>query len=317
MSWGAVILAAGQGKRLRTSLAKVLHQACGKPLVDWVLAAVQPLAPAKTVVVVGHLREQVAQHLAGAPVVLVVQDPPRGTGDAFRVALPALSGCRRALVLPGDAPLLSTASLAALCRLQHETGAACALATAVLPEGGAYGRVLRQEGRVVAIVEARDATPEQLAVREVNAGVYVFDLAAVTPYLAQLSTENSQGEYYITDLVAALVAAGKPVVALPLADPQEMLGVNTREELAQVSRILNQRVVRFWQENGVTVIHPETTWIEEGCQLGPDTVLEPGVVVRGASVLGARCRVGAWSVLERVRLGDDTQVPPLSYLRGS
>jgi len=317
MSLGVVILAAGQGKRLRTTLAKVLHEAHGKPLLDWVLAAARPLQPAKTVVVVGHLREQVIWHLAGSSADLVVQEPPRGTGDAFRVALPALEGCRRALVLPGDAPLLSTTTLRALCQHQEQTGASCVLLTAMLPNGGAYGRVLRENGKVVAIVEASDATPEQLAVGEVNAGVYVFDLPTVAPFLEQLGAENRQGEYYITGLIGALVAAGKPVVAVTLVDPQEMLGVNTRAELAQVSKILNQRVVRFWQDNGVTVLDPDSTWVEDGCQFGPDTVLEPGVVVRGASVVGARCRVGAYSVLEGAQIADDTWIPPLSYLRGS
>lgn len=316
MKLGAVVLAAGQGKRLKTDLAKVLHLAHGRPLLDWVLAAVAPLAPAKTVVVVGHRREHVEAFLAGRDVELVVQDPPAGTGDAVRVALPALAGCDLVLVLPGDAPLLTSESLQRLVALYQQEKAACALLSAVLPDGGPYGRVVRREGKVVGIVEARDATPELQAIREVNAGVYVFDVARVRPLLSELAPTNSQGEYYLTDVVGALVARGEPVVALCLQDPDEMLGVNTRGELAEVSKKLNARVVCFWQENGVTVLDPATTWIEAGCEIGRDTVLEPGVHLRGRCRLGEGCRVGAHSVLENMVLAAYSSVPPLTFLKG-
>ncbi|MFN3412720.1 MAG: NTP transferase domain-containing protein [Thermoanaerobaculum sp.] len=317
MKLGAVVLAAGQGKRLKTDLAKVLHLAHGRPLLQWVLEAVTPLAPAKTVVVVGHRKEQVEAFLSGQKVEIVVQDPPAGTGDAVRVALPALAGCELALVLPGDAPLLQSESLSRLVAMFQREKAACALLSAVLDEGGPYGRIVRQDGKVVAIVEARDASPEQLAIREVNAGVYVFDVAKIRPLLVALAPTNSQGEYYLTDVVAALVARGEKVVAMSLKDPEETLGVNTRGELAEVGKKLNARVVRFWQENGVTVLDPETTWIEAGCQIGRDTVLEAGVHLRGQCRLGERCRVGAHSVLEDVQLAPGTQVAPLTYMRGS
>lgn len=313
---GAVVLAAGQGKRLKTDVAKVLHEAHGRPLLQWVLEAVAPLAPAKTVVVVGHRREQVAAFLAGREVELVVQDPPAGTGDAVRVALPALAGCDLALVLPGDAPLLTSESVRRLLALYEREKAACALLSAVLADGGSYGRIVRREGKVVAIVEARDATPEQKNIREVNAGVYLFHVAKIRPLLVALAPTNSQGEYYLTDVVGALVAKGEKVVAMCLQDPEEMLGVNTRDELAAVSKKLNARVVRFWQENGVTVLDPETTWIEAGCQIGRDTVLEPGVHLRGQCRLGEGCRVGAHSVLEDVVLGPGSSVAPLTFLKG-
>jgi bifunctional UDP-N-acetylglucosamine pyrophosphorylase/glucosamine-1-phosphate N-acetyltransferase len=316
MSLGAVVLAAGQGKRLLSRRAKVLHQALGKPLLDWVLAALESLAPEKIVVVVGHLRQQVEEHLAGRCVELAVQDPPLGTGDAFRRALPFLPSCQRVLVVPGDAPLLTAQSLRQLVQLQEAEDAAAAVLTAVLPEGGSYGRVLRQGGQVVGIVEAADASPQELALREVNAGVYVFHRERVAPHLAHLSAENSQGEYYLTDLVGALVRAGEKVVALPLANPQEMLGVNTRQELAQVSRLLADRVVLRLQASGVTVLDPSTTWVEEDCQVGADTVLEPGVVLRAACQVGEGCWIGAYSVLEGVVVPAGTRVPPLSYRRG-
>ncbi len=316
MSLGVVVLAAGEGKRLKSRLPKVLHRALNKPLLDWVLAAVAPLPASTTVVVVGHRREEVVAHLAGRAVQVVVQDPPLGTGDAFRVALPALVGCQRALILPGDAPAITSATLLRLLQLQETEGAAAACLTAVLPDGGAYGRILRRHGRVVGIVEAKDATAEQLALREVNAGVYVFHLPAVAQELPRLSKENQQGEYYLTDVVAGLVRCGEKVVALTLGDWREMLGVNTRSELAHVSRLLADRVLTRWQEAGVTVLDPATTWIDDDCQLAADTVLEPGVILRAGTNLGEGCWIGAYSVLEGVSLPAGTCVPPLSYLKG-
>lgn len=316
MSFGVVVLAAGEGKRLKTDCPKVLHMALGKPLLDWVLEAAKPLAATKTVVVVGHLREKVMAHLKGRPVEVVVQDPPRGTGDAFRVALSALEDCHQVLVLPGDAPLLTTKTLQRLLAMQNRRHASGTVLTARLPQPGAYGRVLRKRGRLMAIVEAKDATPQQLAVKEVNAGVYVFQLPPVLPLVEGLSADNAQKEYYITDLVAALVARGEEVATVTLEDGREMLGVNTRLELAQVSRALADRILSFWQQQGVTIVDPQTTWVEDGCQIGRDTVLEPGVMVRSGSILREGCWVGAHSVLEGVHLSPGSRVPPLSYLRG-
>lgn len=290
--------------------------ALGKPLLDWVLQAAAPLGAEKTVVVVGHLRGKVMAHLEGQKVAVVIQDPPMGTGDAFRVALSALKGCHQVLVLPGDAPLLTTKTLQTLLAVHNQRWASGTVLTARLPEPGAYGRVLRNRGRLMAIVEAKDATPQQLAVKEVNAGVYVFQLSSILPLVASLSADNAQKEYYITDLVAALLAAGEKVTTMTLEDAREMLGVNTRAELAQVSRALGERILKFWQEQGVTILDPQTTWVEDGCQLGQDTILEPGVVVRSGSVLGEECWVGAHSVLEGVHLPPGSRVPPLSYLRG-
>ncbi len=315
MSLAAVVLAAGEGKRLATARAKVLHLAGGRALVDHVLAALAPLAPDRAVVVVGHLREQVAAHLGGRAA-LVVQDPPRGTGDAVAKALPLLPERGDALVLSGDVPLITVATLEALVALRASRGAAAALVTAVLADGGGYGRVVRDgNGDVTAIVEAGDADPEQLAIREVNAGTYVFDLEALRPAIAALTPDNAQGEFYLTDVIRNLVRSGQKVAGLRLADPTEMAGVNSRADLAEVHRLLNARVIGRLQAGGVTVLDPATTWVDEGCTAGRDTVLEPGVHLRGGCVLGERCRVGAGSVLEGVRLPDGGDVPPLTARR--
>lgn len=318
MNLGAVILAAGEGKRMRSGTAKVLHEAAGRPLLDHVLAAVAPLRPSPVVVVVGHLRDQVAAHLAGRRVDLAVQDPPRGTGDAVRCALPDLPEAGEVLVLSGDVPLLTTGTLEGLVRRRRAAGAAAVLASAVLPEGGAYGRVIREapNGPVQAVVEARDARPEQLAVTEVNSGTYLFDLLRLREALTALRAENAQGEYYLTDVVAILARAGHTVLAEPLADPFEMTGVNTRAELATVHRRLNTRIVAALQESGVTVLDPATTWVDADCRIGRDTVLEPGVHLRRGCVLGERCRVGAHAVVDGGNFPAGTVVPPLRHLSG-
>jgi bifunctional UDP-N-acetylglucosamine pyrophosphorylase/glucosamine-1-phosphate N-acetyltransferase len=313
----AVVLAAGEGKRMRSSRAKVLHEVGGRALVDHVLAALDPLHPSAVVVVVGHLRAQVEAHLAGRGVRLAVQEPPRGTGDALARALPLLPAGGDVIVLSGDVPLITPRTLSALVALRRTRGAAAALATAVLPEPGAYGRVIRESsGTVAAIVEARDATAEQREVREVNAGTYVFELAALGAALPALRPDNVQGELYLTDAVATLVAAGREVAALVLDDPAEMAGVNSRADLALVCSLLNARVLRALQEDGVTVLDPATTWVDPDCTVGRDTVLEAGVHLRGGCAVGGRCRIGAHSVLDGVTLAEGTTVAPLTLRTG-
>lgn len=314
MSLAAVVLAAGEGKRLKSNRAKVLHEAAGRPLVDHVLAALGPLAPDPVVVVIGHLREQIEHYLAARSCLLAVQDPPRGTGDAVACALPFLPEAGEALVVSGDTPLLLAASLRALVELRRERGAALSVTTAVLSDGGAYGRVVRDgDDNVVAIVEARDATEAQRRIKEVNAGSYAFDLAVLRTLLDQLQPDNSQGEYYLTDVVALAVARGLKVAGHQLEDGSEMAGVNTRAELAHVHKLLNQRVIARLQSEGVTVLDPASTWVEASCSVGRDVVLEPGVQLRGGCQVGEAARVGAHSVLDGVAVPGGTRVPPLTY----
>ena len=318
MSLAAVVLAAGEGKRLRSSRAKVLHEAAGRPLIDHVLGTVAGLAPEPMLVVVGHLREQVEHHLAGRGLSLVVQDPPRGTGDAVACALPSLPEHGEALVVSGDTPLLLPGSLRALVELRRERRAALAVTTAVLPDAGAYGRVVRDsDDNVVAIVEARDATEAQRRIKEVNAGSYAFDLQVLRTLLAELRPDNAQGEYYLTDVVALAVARGLKAAGLQLEDVTEMAGVNTRADLAHVHRLLNQRIIARLQNEGVTVLDPASTFVDATCTVGRDTVLEPGVHLRTSCHVGVGARVGAHSVLEGGSVPAGGTVPPLTFRRES
>jgi bifunctional UDP-N-acetylglucosamine pyrophosphorylase / glucosamine-1-phosphate N-acetyltransferase len=243
----AVLLAAGEGKRMRSDLAKVLHPLAGRPLLDHVLAACEDAGLPRAVVVVGARRDQVVAHLARRPpggmaVTWAVQDEQRGTGHALLCALPAIDAPgapREIVVLCGDAPLLRAGTVRELLALHRAGGAAATVLTADLPDPTGYGRVLRGPGgEVERIVEHRDATPEERAVREINSADYVFDLAAVRSALAEVTTDNEQGEYYLTDTIAILKARGDTVLACKAPDAREVLGVNTVEQLAEAEAAL-------------------------------------------------------------------------------
>ena len=319
LSWGVVVLAAGQGTRMRSRLPKVLHEVGGRPLIDHVLDVSLAFVPAERVVVVlGHGSDQVQRHLGGRGVATVLQEPQLGTGDALRVALenPAGRLGDAVIVLSGDVPLLGVRTVRSLARQVEEEGADAALLTAALDEPGGYGRVVRAaDGSVREVVEARDADPATLAVREVNAGVYAFRRRPVSRALAGLSPDNVQGEYYLTDVLGALRRQGLPVAAVTLDDPEEMHGVNTRADLARVARIANRRVLHALQDEGVTVLDPATTWVEAGCTVGQDVVLEPGVVVRRGASIGAEARIGAHSVIDGGIVSAGERVAPLSLRR--
>jgi len=329
-----VVLAAGEGTRMRSTLPKVLHEMAGRTLVGHTLAAAAPLGADTTLVVVGAGRDAVSAHLADiAPhAVPVVQAEQRGTGHAARVALeaaPEVDGT--VLVLPGDTPLLRTETLRRLVEEHQSSGAVATLLTAVLPDPTGYGRVLRRDGgAVAAIVEHRDATDEQRAVDEINTSVYAFEAGPLRDALTRLSTANAQGEEYLTDVVGLFVAAGLTVGAL-VADPVETAGVNDRVQLAAAHRAYNERLLVDWMRAGVTVVDPATTWVDAGVELAPDVVLRPGVQLHGRTAIARGAEVGPDCTLvdtvvgERARVtrahclgaavGPDAEVGPFAYLR--
>ena len=281
----AVLLAAGEGKRMRSALPKVMHPIGGVTLLGHAAAAVSALLPEHLAVVVGHGREQVSSEVEalgkqlGRPLVTAVQEQQLGTGHAVRCGLEALpSGLAGAVVVTyADVPLLDAGTLRTLLAEHASAGAAVTLLTAEFADPTGYGRVLRgPDGAVTGIVEQADATPEQRAIREVNSGVYAFDAAFLTAGLADLSGHNAQGELYLTDLVAAAVARGLPVRSVGCPDLWQVQGVNDRVQLAQVRAELNRRVLERWMLAGVTVVDPATTWVDVGVRLGRDVVLLPG-----------------------------------------
>jgi len=317
--WAVAILAAGQGTRMRSDLPKVLHLLAGRPLVDHVIDLALGIArPHDVVVVVGHQAEAVTSVVRERGVGEVLQEPQLGTGDALRVALEGLQNrpTDRILVLSGDVPLLRPETIHRLSGAVSD-GTAAALLSAELDEPGAYGRVVRDAGGMVReVVEARDADSNQLAIREVNAGVYAFDRGPLSEALAGLGTENAQKEYYLTDVAAALRARGLLVAGVRLDDPEEMQGVNTRADLARADRVLNRRVVNAFMDAGVSVRDPQTTWIDPRAVVGREVVIEPGVVVRGFCHIGEGALIGANCVLDDAAVGAGEVVPPLTYLTG-
>jgi len=291
-----LILAAGEGTRMRSSIPKVLHPIAGRPLVEHAVRAAAGLKPDNLVVVVGHGREAVSEHLEsvsdalGMTIGTAVQEEQNGTGHAVQCALDSLpSGLTgTVLVTYGDVPLLDTETLAALLSQHESTGAAVTILTAELDDPTGYGRVLRDEsGAVQAIVEHKDATAEQLAIKEINSGVYAFDAAVLADGLQRLSTDNAQGELYLTDVVGIARADGRRVSAMVVEDPWLTEGVNDRVQLAALGAELNRRIVQRWQRAGVTIVDPATTWLDVDVELGQDVVIEPNVQLKAGTTVGA------------------------------
>jgi bifunctional UDP-N-acetylglucosamine pyrophosphorylase/glucosamine-1-phosphate N-acetyltransferase len=317
MKLTTVILAAGEGKRMRSDLPKVLHTLCGKPLLHHVLEAAGRLGRHRTIVVVGHHGEAVAAALP-AHAVSVDQGEPRGTGHALlcvKKAYPSLKGT--VLVLSGDVPLLSHETLQEFLLFHQGERADFSLATAVLEDPKSYGRIVRDpSGNVTAIREATDAPPEILAIREVNAGIYALRWEKIAPLLDRLRSNNRQKEYYLTDLAAAALRRGMKVRPFPMRDAAEMLGVNSRGDLADLHRLLYQKKAQDLMARGVTLLDPSHTYIAPDVEVGRDTLIYPGVVVE-SSRIGARCRIYPGNVIQDTVLGDDCILNPHNIIEGS
>lgn len=316
-SLAAVVLAAGLGTRMRSRRPKHLHPLLGRRLVDWVVAAVRPLGPDPVVVVTSPETVPDLEGTFPEGVVLALQEQPRGTGDAAAAAAPALEGfAGDVLVLAGDSPLLSAGELERLLAAHRAEDAAATVLSFQPDEPGSYGRVLRDDaGGLRAIVEAGDASPEELAVREVSSSVYVFAADALWSGLARLDTDNSQGELYLTDAVRHLVDDGRTVGVYRAQDPRAGEGVNTRADLAAAGARLRDQIVSGHLEAGVTIVDPATTWIEPDVELEPDTTIHPFTVLRGRTVVRRGAEVGPHAVVVDADIGEGALVGPFCYLR--
>ena len=307
-----VILAAGKGTRLKSGLAKVLHRAGGRPLLETVIRACRPLKAAQTLVVVGHQAEEVGALAESLDAQTILQNPQRGTGHAMQIARRAMRrSAKLAVVLPGDAPLLRTQTLAALIDAHRRGEAAATILSAEVPDPGGYGRIVRDgEGRVLAIVEDSALAPEQRAIREINSAIYCFTLEKLWPCLAALRPENAHRELYLTDAIAMLRARNERVLAQIAPDANEVLGCNTRADLAGADRVLRERKAAELMAAGVTIYYPETVLIDPGVIAGPDTVIEAGVHLLGATRIGAGCWIRTGCVLHNMRVDDGAVVGP-------
>jgi bifunctional UDP-N-acetylglucosamine pyrophosphorylase/glucosamine-1-phosphate N-acetyltransferase len=314
-----VILAAGKGTRMRSSRPKVLHGLAGRPIIDHVLRTAEALRAESTTVVIGHGADDVRAALAGRPLSFVVQSPQLGTGHALLQAEPVLAGkSGTVLLLYGDVPLLQANTLSRLLDHHRARKAAATILTTDLSEPYGYGRIVRDpHGRVARIVEERDASGDERKITEINSGIYAFDLAPLFGSLQQLATDNSQGEYYLTDLVAMYRQRGLAVDTLNLDSPGELRGVNSRADLSELSAIVRQRRNHEVMLAGVTLEDPASTFIDADVRIGADTVLGPGVMLQGATQVGERCQIQAGTRITDSRLGNDVVVLDYSVILGS
>ena len=330
MSLHVIILAAGQGKRMMSDLPKVAHRAAGRSLIEWVLGAVAPLEPDSTVVVVGHGAEAVEPLLEGASAVL--QDEQLGTGHATQIALaalPPMADDDTVMVLYGDMPLMTTGLLAELSSRQPGTSALMVTARFADPSG--YGRVVRGAGGMVqAVVEHRDCTAEQLEIDEINAGAYSFDGGLLDSALKSIDNDNAQGELYLTDVIGILVGDGRRVEAV-MAPAEEVVGINSQDQLAEAARLLHQRRAAELAEQGVWILDPSTTYIDDTASVAPGARIYPGVYLLGTTEVGADASVGPnvyaedsvigqgsrvwYSVLRDAEVGGSCEVGPYVSLR--
>jgi bifunctional UDP-N-acetylglucosamine pyrophosphorylase / glucosamine-1-phosphate N-acetyltransferase len=318
MSVSAIILAAGEGTRMRSSRPKPLHLICGRAMVLHVIHALEALQPQRTVLVVGHGAEQVTKKVqhqapAWANVAFVEQAEQNGTGDAAATGMTALEGDdyedeSTIVVLPGDTPLLEPATLRELVDVHNECGNAATLLTSVMDDPTGYGRVIRKiDGQAARIVEHRDATPEELDVREVCTSVYAFRRDLLGPALRTLNADNSQGEYYLTDVVSVLGAMGHRIGCVQASEHQTQ-GVNDRWQLALAERELRSRTNRYWLLSGVTMLDPRQTFVDVTVRIGRDVTLYPGTILQGSTVIGDGCEIGPDTRLDDCAVGSGAVV---------
>ncbi len=330
-----IVLAAGEGTRMKSKTPKILHELCGRTLVDHMLTAARGLEPGRLIVVIGHERDRVRSHLSqtSPDALTVVQTEQKGTGHAVRVVLEAVGAIDgTVLVTYGDTPLLRTETLAALLERHGADGNAVTVLTAEVPNPYGYGRIVRDTtGAVLQIVEEKDASPEQRAIREMNSGVYAFDGVLLADAVKRVSTSNSQGEEYLTDVLSILREDGHRVGAHVAADHVEVEGVNDRVQLAFARKVLNTRLLEAHMRAGVTVVDPASTWVDVDVTLEPDVVIHPGTQLHGRTAIAEGAEVGPATTLTdtvvgegavvrnavcvEAEIGPEAMVGPYAYLR--
>ena len=299
----AVILAAGEGKRMKSNRPKVLHEICGRPLLGHVLAALENLCTDK-IVVIGHGAAEVKAAF-GRSVRYALQEEQLGTGHAVMQAVPQLSGRGEVIVLCGDTPLLSSETLAGLLKEHRQTAAAATVLTACVPNPFGYGKIIRSvSGALEKIVEEKDASDQEKTVAEINTGTYIFAAEALLNVLKRLNNKNAQGEYYLTDCIALLIDEGLRVSSFCLEDYRHALGINDRSQLAEAASLLRQQINQRLLVSGVTMVDPATTYVDIDVRVGPDTTLYPNTILRGLVEVGTGCIIGPNTEIADSTIGD-------------
>jgi bifunctional UDP-N-acetylglucosamine pyrophosphorylase / glucosamine-1-phosphate N-acetyltransferase len=305
------IMAAGKGTRLRSKHPKVLHEVGGKPLLAHVIAAArQVVHPQDIYVIVGHEADKVQHTVQSSGVQFVLQEPQRGTGHALMSAAPALTKYDQVIVLSGDAPLITAATISKLRDFHQQKKAAMTILSAVLENPTGYGRIIRDDGDVKAVVEEKSCTHAQRKIREINSGFYAFSTKPLFENIERLKTDNPHGEYYLTDMAAVLRKAKQRVTAIQTSNPSEILGSNTRAELVDLDRKMrHEKCVKLMSE-GVTIFYPDTCVIDWDVEVGTDTTIEPFVQLLGNTRIGSDCRIRSYSVIQNSKIGDEVLIRP-------
>lgn len=309
----SIVLAAGEGTRMRSDRAKVMHKVCGKPMLDHVLMASAKSGIEKNIVVIGHRKEDVLNGSTGEDILFVEQPmhegAPYGTGFAVMQALPHIEDDCTVVVLCGDTPLIKHETLKDLMEHHEADDNSATVLTTLMEDPAGYGRIVRRaDGTLLEIVEQKDASPEQRLIKEINSGIYCFRASSLKEGLEGIGNDNSQGEYYLTDVIGILNKRGERVGALEAKDPTEIMGVNSRVQLADAERIMRNRINSHHMMNGVTLIDPDTTYIDEGIQIGRDTIISPGAVLQGATAIGNDCLIIGNTRIRDSRIGDRVEI---------
>lgn len=316
----AVVLAAGQSTRMNTRLPKVLHEVCGRPMLDYVIDACRAAGTKRIYVVVGYGKDQIIDRYRGqTDLVFVEQAEQRGTGHAVMCCREHLKGFGgHTMVLCGDAPLIRKETLQILLDKHLTESSAVTVATAVLADAGGYGRIVRDAyGNIQGIVEHNDCTESQRQIREINTGYFCYQTPLLLEALGKIQPNNVKKEYYLTDVLHVLLGQGHKATAVTAVAEEDAMGVNSRVQLAQVGKIMQQRIQARLMAEGVTIVDPPNTWIDDRARIGQDTVIEPFTCIRGPVRIGAGCRIGPFAyVQDGADLGDGTRVPVFTDVRG-
>ena len=308
MSTTAIILAAGKGTRMKTSRPKVLHKVCNRPMLSYVMHACRQVNCDKLVCVIGFGADEIqAAYNDSDGIHWLVQDKQLGTGHAVQICRPLLEGMTgELLVLAGDGPLVRSETLTQLLAIHRRRGAACTLATSIMENPGAFGRIVRDEtGEMIGIVEYLDATEAQHRIKEVNVSLYCFDVVRLLEVIGLLKNDNAKGEYYLTDTLGMLRARNYPLAAVPAVPPEDVLSINDRVQLSDVNRLMQRRIQQQHMLSGVTIEDTESTWIDPRATIGPDTVIRTMTVIDGACRIGRRCVIGPMVHLSEATIADD------------
>lgn len=316
MDFAAVVLAAGEGTRMKSEVPKVLHKICGVPMLGHVISQAKKAGAKRVIVVVGRGAEEVKRAFAEQEVEFVLQAEQKGTGHALMQAEDAVKSEDTVLVLYGDMPLITAETLKSLFEFHARNQAAATVMTARVKDPSGYGRVIKEGNRVLAIREEKDASPEERAIDEINSGIYCFNREKVFNALEQVNNDNVQGEYYLTDVVEILNRQGEKVLAFEAQDPDEVQGVNDRNQLAQAQAIMQKRIIRSLMARGVTFLNPDTCVVDEGVEIGRDTVIYPGVILEGKTRIGEGCTILGYTRIIDSVVGNRVEIT-MSHIRES